>query len=104
MNELNLSHFKTDRVENMILMFHECTSLKELNISNFVFNNSNNVENMFSQCPKEIKNRIKEQYKNTIKKVAFFDFDEIELDNSFIKSDDDDDYCCKLSIIKLLFN
>ena len=92
MNELNLYHFKTDRVENMILMFHECTSLKELNISNFVFNNSNNVEYMFSHCPNELKNRIIEQYKNTIKEDAFYDFDKIEFDDFIIYNNNDYDY------------
>ena len=77
--KLDLSHFKTDKVENMKLMFHRCEALKELNLSNFIFNNSNNVENMFSGCSEELKNKIKEQYKN-IKENAFNDFEKDDSD------------------------
>ena len=56
-------------------MFHRCEALKELNLSNFIFNNSNNIENMFSGCSEELKNKIKEKYKN-IKENAFNDFEE----------------------------
>ena len=89
--KLDLSHFKTEKVENMKLMFHRCKSLKELNISNFVFNNSNDVKYMFSYCSEELKNKIKDLYKN-IKKEAFIDYEEDKSDYYFFSNDFDDWY------------
>ena len=40
--KLDLSNFKTDKVESMFLILSDCFSLKKLNISNFNFNNSTN--------------------------------------------------------------
>ena len=51
-------------------MFNGCSSLKELNLSNFNTNNVTYMEGMFDRCSKELKNKIKSDYKN-IKEEAF---------------------------------
>ena len=73
LEKLDLSNFNIDKVQTMYSMFGNCDSLKELNISNFKFNESINVEKMFSNCQLELKNEIKDKYKN-INKNAFYDF------------------------------
>ena len=70
LKELNLSNFNTNNVTNMNSMFSGCSSLKELNLSNFNTNNVTNMRWMFSGCSKQLKNKIKSEYKN-IKKEAF---------------------------------
>ena len=54
----------------MIGMFYECTSLEELNLSNFNFNNVNDMRDMFYGCSEQFQNKIKAKYKN-IKEEAF---------------------------------
>ena len=51
-------------------MFNGCSSLKELNLSNFNTNNVTYMRYMFNGCSKELKNKIKSDYKN-IKEEAF---------------------------------
>ena len=51
-------------------MFKNCRSLKELNLNNFNTNNITNINNMFEGCSKELRMKIKTQYKN-IKDEAF---------------------------------
>ena len=70
LEELNLSNFNTNNVIYMNSMFNGCSSLKELNLSNFNTNNVTNMECMFDGCSKELKNKIKSDYKN-IKEEAF---------------------------------
>ena len=54
----------------MGLMFSGCPSLKEINLSNFNTNNVVNMYGMSSGCSDDIKNKIREQFKN-IKEEAF---------------------------------
>ena len=70
LKELNLSNFNTNNVTKMGCMFFGCSSLKELNLSNFNTNNVTNMNSMFSGCSKQLKNKIKSEYKN-IKEEAF---------------------------------
>ena len=68
--ELDLSNFTTDNFIYMCEMFCRCSSLKEINLSNFNFDNVQNMKAMFYKCKEEMKNKIKEQFKN-IDKEAF---------------------------------
>ena len=70
LNELNLSMFNTNQVTNMNNMFYECSSLKELNLSNFETKNETDMNGMFFGCSKQLRTKIKSQYKN-IKIEAF---------------------------------
>jgi len=72
LKKLDLSNFITDKVKTMRYIFEDCLSLKELNISNFKFNKSTDVEYMLSNCSKELKNEIKNKYKD-INDEAFYD-------------------------------
>ena len=62
--ELNISNFNTNNVTNMEGIFYRCSSLKELNFSNFNTNNTTNINHMFLECSDELKNKIREQFKN----------------------------------------
>ena len=73
LNELNLSNFNTNNVTYMSFMFSRCSSLKELKISNFNTNKAINMEYMFDLCLNELKNKIRNQYKNFQEK-AFDDY------------------------------
>ena len=70
LTKINLANFNNNNVTDMANMFCECSSLKELNLSNFNTNNVTNMRWMFSGCSKQLKNKIKSEYKN-IKEVAF---------------------------------
>ena len=70
LKELNLSNFNTNNVKSMLRMFFGCSKINELNLSNFNTNNVKNMFNMFVGCSDELKNKIKEKYKN-IKEDAF---------------------------------
>ena len=50
-------------VNYMSCMFSGCSSLEELNLSNFNTNNVNDIYDMFYGCSDELKNKIKEQNK-----------------------------------------
>ena len=62
--ELNISNFNTNNVTNMEGIFYRCSSLKELNFSNFNTNNTTYINHMFLECSDELKNKIREQFKN----------------------------------------
>ena len=70
LEKLNLNNFNTNNVTDMSKMFENCRSLKELNLNNFNTNNITNINNMFEGCSKELRMKIKTQYKN-IKDEAF---------------------------------
>ena len=50
MTEINVSHFKTDQVENMEAMFNGCYNLRKLDVSGFDTRKATNMKNMFSFC------------------------------------------------------
>ena len=50
LNELNLSNFNTNNVNNMSYMFSECSSLKNLNIINFKKNHYIDMYEMLFNC------------------------------------------------------
>ena len=62
--KLNLNNFNTINVNNMSYMFYRCLSLKELNLNNFNTINVTNMSYMFIGCSDELKNKIRNQYKN----------------------------------------
>ena len=70
LKELNLSNFSTNNVTDMKFMFSGCSLLKELNLSNFNTNDVINMTSMFFGCSKQLKNKIRAEYKN-IKEEAF---------------------------------
>ena len=67
---INLNNFNTINVNDMSLMFYECSSLKELNLNNFNTINLKVMTYMFYECSKELVKKIRNQYTN-IKDVAF---------------------------------
>ena len=73
LTKLDLSNFNTNKVKTMYKMFNCCSALKELNISNFKFNESTNLDYMFSYCSINLKNEIKNKYKD-IDSIAFDDY------------------------------
>ena len=80
LKSLDLSNFNTNNVKRMEYSFSDCISLKELNISNFVFNEHNNVEYMFSNCSEELKDKIKNKYKNLAENAFYDEADELSCD------------------------
>ena len=64
LKELNLSNFNTNNVTDMSQMFYECSSLKELNLSDFNTNNVTDMRYMFNGCSDDLKNIIRDKYKN----------------------------------------
>ena len=70
LKELILSNFNTNNVKNMSYMFYRCSSLKELNLSNFNTNNDINMSCMFDGCSNDLREEIRNKYKN-IKEEAF---------------------------------
>jgi len=70
LKELNLSNFNTRNVVYMNHMFSRCSSLKELNLSNFKTKNETDMNGMFFGCSKQLRTKIRSQYKN-IKLEAF---------------------------------
>ena len=70
LEELNISNFNTNNVNNMVSMLKRCLSLKGLNISNFNINNVHYMEGMFKGCSDKFLMKIKSQYK-FIKEEAF---------------------------------
>ena len=68
---LDLSNFQTYNVASMRAMFNECLSLKELNLEKFYTNRVVDMIAMFERCSEELREKIKEQYKN-IRKDAFY--------------------------------
>ena len=71
LESLDLSNIITNNIANMANAFGYCISLKELNISSFVFNEYTNVKYMFSNCSEELKNEIRNKYKN-LNESAFY--------------------------------
>ena len=67
---INFKKFYRNNITDMRYMFFGCSSLKELNLSNFNTNNVTDMRYMFNGCSKELKNKIKSDYKN-IKEEAF---------------------------------
>ena len=67
---IEFQKFYRNNINNMRCMFDGCSSLKELNLSNFNTNNVTDMRYMFNGCSKELKNKIKSDYKN-IKEEAF---------------------------------
>ena len=67
---INIFNFNTESVIYMNNMFSECSSLNEINLSNFNTDNVINMNNMFSKCSEQLKNKIKNSYKN-IRDEAF---------------------------------
>ena len=74
LQSINLSNFKTNKVENMSFMFYKCIELKELDLSYFDFNNVFNMNGMFSYCSNNLKLKIKKRY-NKLAENAFNDID-----------------------------
>ena len=72
LESLDLSNFNTNNVITMENLFSDCMSLKELNISNFIFNKYTIVEYMFNNCSKELKDEIRNKYKN-LAENSFYD-------------------------------
>ena len=72
LESLDLSNFNTNNIITMENLFSDCISLKELNISNFIFNEYINAEYMFNNCSKELKDEIRNKYKN-LAENAFYD-------------------------------
>ena len=72
LEELNISNFNTDNVNDMKCMFYKNTNLKELNINNFNIKNVNDTKLMFYSCSSlkkiicsdELKQKIKKKFKN----------------------------------------
>ena len=52
LNSLNLSHFKTSKVDSMTNMFYNCYSMTSLDITNFDTSNVEKMDFMFSGCKK----------------------------------------------------
>ena len=48
LNNLNLSKFNTNNVEDMSFMFFNCCSLNNLNLSNFNTDNVKNINEIFN--------------------------------------------------------
>ena len=64
LRKLNINNFRTNNVVNMNSMFRKCSSLKEINLDNFDTNKISNMCSIFAECNDELKNKIKEKYKN----------------------------------------
>ena len=62
--KINFIKFKRDDIKDMSYMFCGCWSLEELNFFNFNTNNATNMNHMFLECSDELKNKIREQFKN----------------------------------------
>ena len=50
--DINLSKFKTDKINNMCAMFRDCTNLKNIDLSFFDTRNVTNMNSMFNGCKK----------------------------------------------------
>ena len=50
LEELNLTNFNTDNVNDMSYMLKVCCSLEKLKFSNFNVSNEININYMFSRC------------------------------------------------------
>ena len=72
LEKLNLHYFYTNNLSNMS-MFYGYSSLSQLNLPNFNTNNVSNMRSMFYGCSANIKNNIRNQYKN-IKEEAFHNY------------------------------
>ena len=79
LNEINLSHFNTEKVTNMMDMFSLCQSLKEVNLSNFKTDNVTDMSYMFSGC-----SSIKELNLYTFIKEIEKSMDEVKLDSNLL--------------------
>ena len=73
LESLDLSNFNTNNIKSMEYLFSDCRSLKALNISNFIFNEYANVEYMFRCCSQELKNEIRNEFKN-LNESAFYEY------------------------------
>ena len=58
LEELNLSNFNTNNVNDMSYIFYECSTLKDLNISNFNTDMAVIIGDMFEGCTIELKKKI----------------------------------------------
>ena len=67
---IKFKKFSRNNITDMSYMFCGCLSLKELNLNNFNTNNVTDMFHMFSGCSKQLRLKIKINYKN-IKKEAF---------------------------------
>ena len=54
LRNLDLSSFKTNKVEDMGLMFRSCESLEFLNLTNFDFSSIKDKYYMFDNCPAKV--------------------------------------------------
>ena len=70
LEKVTIPNFNSTKVTNMSSMFQECYLLKDLDLYNFDTNNVTDMRYMFNGCSKELKNKIKSEYKN-IKEEAF---------------------------------
>ena len=50
LENLNLTSFTGEKIQNMTMMFGECKSLQYLNLTNFYANEGANIFNMFWDC------------------------------------------------------
>ena len=69
LKELNLNNFNTNNVTNMSNIFYECLSLEIINLDNFYIYKVEDMNNMFEYCSEELKNKIRNQYKNISNKA-----------------------------------
>ena len=83
LEKLDLSYFNTDKVKTMYKMFNHCSSLTELNLSNFKFNETTNIEYMFNYCLQNLKNEIKNKYKDINGDVFLDDYEEGDMLNCY---------------------
>jgi len=83
LEKLDLSYFNTDKVKTMYKMFNHCSSLTELNLSNFKFNETTNIEYMFNYSSQNLKNEIKNKYKDINGDVFLDDYEEGDMLNCY---------------------
>ena len=70
---INFIKFYRTNIIDMSWMFCFCLSLKELNLSNFNTNNVIDMSGMFDGCSKELKMKIRSEYKN-FEEITFYNY------------------------------
>ena len=69
LKKINLVSFNTINVQNMEYLFYNCYNLKEIDLSSFDFSNVNNMEHIILNCNNLKILKIKEEFKNKLKKI-----------------------------------
>ena len=70
LKELSIENYNTNNVIEMFDMFNGCLTLTNLNMEKINTEKVKDMKRMFLNCPEELRNKIKEKYKN-IKEEAF---------------------------------